>query len=328
MSGGTGPGSRVPREEDAQRIVERALGGRVATIARFPTGHAHYVYDVVMADGRRCVARLSRPNLRDAAIGAAYWHARLALLGVPLPALYYADPAGDRDGFPVLVMERLPGTDLGAVYPTLTPGQKRTLAERIAEVQIRVGSLPRGRGFGYATSYDDRRLAPRWRAALDRELRRSRERLRTAGLFDPALADPVQALVDARSSYIDRVEPRAYLDDTTTKNVIVAGGRLSGIVDTDYVAFGDQLMPLALTRASLLHSGYDTDYTDAWADALDLAATERSMVTIYTALYIVDFLSGMGHAFNREAPEAVDHAAAARLHRLHQELVRQAAEGA
>lgn len=45
-------------------------------------------------------------------------------------------------------------------------------------------------------------------------------------------------------SYTSEVKPTPFLDDTTTKNVIINDGKLSGIVDVDYVNFGDHLLTL------------------------------------------------------------------------------------
>jgi aminoglycoside phosphotransferase (APT) family kinase protein len=319
------PAGFTPNEDTAAAIVERVLARAVAGVSRFPTGRGHYVYDIALAGGRRCVVRLTRPDLRRTAAGAVYWHGRLKRLGVPVPELYYADPDGREHEWPVLIMERLPGADLGHVYPRLTAEQKRSLAVRIADIQRRVAALPSGPGYGYATSYDDAQLHPTWKAALDAELARSTARLKAARLFDPGLVEPVQGLIDARAAYWARVRPHPYLDDTTTKNVIVGDGRLSGIVDTDYVAFGDRLMPLALTQASLLASGFDTEYVDAWQAALDLTAEERAIVPVYTALYCADFLAEFGHTFsNRDAPEPIDHTAAGRIQGLLRHFVRRA----
>ena len=38
--------------------------------------------------------------------------------------------------------------------------------------------------------------------------------------------------------YFAQIRPTPFLDDTTTKNVIVHEGKLSGIVDVDWICFG------------------------------------------------------------------------------------------
>ena len=93
--------------------------------------------------------------------------------------------------------------------------------------------------------------------------------------------------------------PRPFLDDTTTKNVLIADGHLTGIVDVDCVCFGDPLFTVALTRMALLSRAYPTDYIEAWCDHLELSAAQQAALDLYTALFCVGFLSEFGQQHNR-----------------------------
>jgi len=298
--------ARAPNERDAIRILTAVSGGNIASLHRFPTGLAHYVYDARMENGDTYVVRLTRPEWRDAFSGALHWNRILRSLGIPLPEIIDADPSGDRYGFPLLILERLPGTDLGDVYPTLSIKQKSQIARQIVDVQSSVATLPNGSGFGYAYSHDDRTLKPSWRDVIDEHLERSRGRIRSAGAIDEAVVERVRRAVAARCDYIARVEPRCFLDDTRTKNVIIANGRLSGIVDVDFVCFGDPLRTLALTQMALLNLGYDRIYTDAWAGRLALSKEQHDALTLYTAIYCVDFMSEIGQRFNQNAAPSAE----------------------
>ena len=279
-----------------------------ARVERFPTGLAHYVYDVALVSGRRVVVRLTRPEWSASFRGAVYWYERLRPLGVPLPELFYADIEGTTAGFPALVMDRLPGTDLGNVYPSLRGDQRRRLAQEIVAIQRRVASLPAGPGFGYAFSYEDiRAFRSTWKEVLLASLESIRDAFADRGPVDPRVVDRVCAAVDAHGAYLAAVRPRPFLDDMTTKNVIVADGRLSGIVDVDCVTFGDALLTPALTRMALLARDYETDYVDHWMDALGATAEQRRMLTLYTACHCVTFLWEIGQPFNRgESPVPPD----------------------
>ncbi|MGH2583728.1 MAG: phosphotransferase family protein [Dehalococcoidia bacterium] len=297
---------RVPTEQDAVRVLERVTGAQVSGISRFPTGLANYVYDVTTERGESFVVRLARPDLGSAFAGAVYWHGLLKPRGVPLPALLHVDLLGHADGFPAMVMERLLGTDLGVVHRDLTLEQKRTLAAQIVVAQQTTGSLPPAAGFGYARSYDDPALRDSWKSVVDAELERSRRRIERAGLLDPSHVDRVQRVVDHHEPYLARIESRAFLDDTTTKNVIVHNGALSGIVDVDVVCFGDRLFAPALTRMALLSMGSDTDYVDIWESLLDLTAEQKRVSLLYTACFCAGFMSELGQAFNTDAADPVD----------------------
>ena len=302
---------RIPDERDASSILSAALGKQAQLVHRFATGLANYVYDVTTVEGERVVVRLARPDLGHAMAGAVYWYDPLRERDVPLPRLRYAETEGVKHGFPVMIMDRLPGTDLGAVYPRLTTAQKRRLAARIARVQGVVAGLAEGAGYGYARSYDDPSLHRSWTGVLRVSLERSQERIAAAGVFPTDATARVAGLLERHAAYLATVRPTPFLDDATTKNVIVGDdGALSGIVDVDHLAFGDPLFAVALTRMSLLASGNDTEYVDFWGDELDLDPRQRAALDAYTAVFCVDFMGEVGHAFNREQPGSIDGAEA------------------
>lgn len=291
-----------PTEQDVLQILEDALGKKAKVIKRFSTGLANYVYDIKTEDGENLVVRLARPDLKHFFDGALYWYKQLEDIGVPIPKLYYSDISG-KHSFPVMIMERLSGVDLAVVYSKLNSEQKKILAGLIVGIQKNVATLPKGKGYGYARSYDDLALHDKWIDVLDENLERSRERIKKAEIFSEEAVDKVKKLIHQYSEYFSLIEPVCFLDDITTKNVIINNGDLSGVVDIDSVAFGDPLLTLALTRMSLLYSGDDTKYTDYWVEILDLNDQQKKTLNLYTAMFCVDFMSEMGQLFNKNEVE-------------------------
>lgn len=314
---------RVPTEHDAVALVQRHLSRAVRAIRRFPTGLANYVYDVRTDDDQAIVVRMNRPGRGAHFASAVYWHRRLVPHGVPLPRLLHYDAAPGPGAFPFMIIERLPGGDLGVEYPNLSAGQKRAVAARMATIQRAVGALPSGPGFGYARSYDDRDLHPTWLAVLHAALERSRERIGEIGAVDPGLVGRVAAKLPAYARYFAAVEPRPFLDDTTTKNVLVHEGRLTGIVDVDNVCFGDALLTPALTEVALRSGGHDSDYVRYWASELQLGTEQQAVLNLYAALFCIDFLSEIGQRFNQDTPAPTDPAWVARLVGLLETFLRQ-----
>jgi hypothetical protein len=292
----------------------------VAYIERFAQGLAHFVYDVRTTDAQRFVVRLTRPTQRWMFEGALHWQRLLVPVGVPLPHLLHADLA-ETGGFPVMIMERVPGSDLGLVYLTLTHAQKRTLAHQLVHIQRAVGSLPLGTGFGYATAYDDPYLHPSWTQVILASLDRSHARIAAIGVVDQGHVERVRGLVHAFGKQLAAVEPRCFLDDITTKNVIVHHGVLRGIVDVDMVCFGDSLFTVALTRMALLARGWETSYIDAWCAALELTPNQKRLLNLYTAVFCVDFLGEQGQQFNQDAAAKIDLGNVQHLLRLLDELL-------
>jgi aminoglycoside phosphotransferase (APT) family kinase protein len=299
----------VPTEDDAARIARSFASELTRRVTRFPTGLAHYVFDVVLESGRGMVVRIGLPSARGAFEGAEYWSRTLRPLGVPLPALLQA---GDHAGMPYVILERLPGTDLALVYRTLTTQQKRTLAERIVGIQRAVGTLREGSGFGYVARQSGPFPHSTWLGVVQSSLDRSRRRIARAGVFDPGVVVRVERALAAHTSYLNAVRPRPFLDDTTTKNVIIDAS-LSGIVDVDVVCFGDPLFTLALTRTALLNAVENPDYVTHWCDCLESTDEQRAALSLYTAVFCLDFMGEVGERFNRTDTITVDAEGALRL---------------
>ena len=218
----------------------------------------------------------------------------------------------------MMLLERLPGTDLGDVYAELSSAEKRDIAGHVADIQIRVGSLPEGPGFGWATSYNDpglsteRDLVAHWRESLIWK----RNAIKDRGYCDPAFVDRIEALIPSFADHASSVRPRPCLEDTTTKNVIIDRGRFSGLVDVDGVLFGDVLSGVGLTQMSLLCSGYDTDYIEYWCEFMKVSVRRRRVVDFYSALFGLAFMTEVGQVFNKDRVD-VD---SQRVERLHEAL--------
>jgi hypothetical protein len=244
------------------------------------------------------VVRLGAPEVVTSAVG---WHRRLAPLGVPLPALY--DHGCEAPAF--MLLERLPGTDLGNVHDTLGPRRLEDVAAGVADAQRRVATLAPFRGFGYARSADDPTLHASWAAVLEASLARSATRGDAAAVPSAAPARVSRLLADLRPA-LARVAPTPFLDDATTKNVIVDGGHLTGIVDVDVVCAGDPRLVVALTAVALLADGRPRLYADLLLHAM--GGRRDAVLDLYEAVFCLDLLSEMGVTFNRPVPDPVDHA--------------------
>ena len=295
----------LPDKHYVAQIVRQVRNESVVTVNRFATGLCHFVYDVVTESGQSFVLRVARPENRAFLAGALYWHRLLKPKGVPLPDIIYSDTEAATSPFPYMILERLAGEDLGIVYQQLSKDEKKVLADEISHIQKIAGTLPLGKGFGFVGSYNSDSFQNKWIDVLYASLNRSRKRMQAIGAIDSRNIDRVAEKFDKYDDYLSQVKPRCFLDDTTTKNVIVHKGKLSGIVDVDFVCFGDNLFTIALTQMSLLNTGFDLDYIDFWCDAAGVTEEQRNVLQLYTALFCVDFMSELGQIFNKENAQPV-----------------------
>jgi len=303
----------LPNEQHVAQIVQRVRNESVLTVDRFTTGSRHFVYDVVTESRQNFVVRIAKPENKESLLGAMYWYKLLKPRGVQLPNVLYSDLEAVTSPFPYLIIERLAGEDLGIVYPQLSKDEKKSLASEMARIQDIAGTLPLGKGFGFVGSYESSYFQRTWIDVLYNSLERSRKRIQTIGAVDAQQVDRVAGQMRKYESYFSQVTPKCFLDDITTKNVIVHDGKLSGIVDIDCVCFGDHLFTIALTRMSLLNMGFDLDYIDFWCEAASLSEEQREVLQFYTALFCVDFMGELGQRFNKDKPPLVKAEDAQRL---------------
>lgn len=279
--------------ELASRAVRDRLGWSPQSVQRFATGAAHYVFEVSSPELAPIVARLGHPYRAAGLAEGTRLMAQLRELGVPLPRVF---AEGAIDGFPYVLMQRLPGTDLGNIANELTDPQLRAIAEHVAAAQTASAKSATGTRYGYAATPD---AAPhaRWSEELDSNFARSTQRLTAAALFDPAVLAPVAAAIERHRAELNAIPPTPFLHDTTTRNVIVTPwGTFAGIVDVDDLCFGDPRYAPALTLAALTSMSGPKHYVDYWMQA----AGHRNdhLFHLYVALFLLDLMSEHGHTFN------------------------------
>lgn len=311
----------TPTIEDLRAIAREATGLELVSARRFPTGNCHYVYDAILADGRAAVLRIAKPENRPCLVGAVHWSKILKPLGLPLPQILHARLEAGCTPYPYLVLERLSGDDLGHVYSQMTAPQKQKLARQLAAMQKIVGSLPEGSGFGFQSDPATPPPHATWGEAAERSIERSARWIAEAGVVDGRRVDVLRAAARRMKPYFDTIRPRPFLDDITTKNVLIQDGNLSGIVDVDQICYGDHVAHVGLTRMAQMSEGLDLDYIEYLCDALSLDDAQRRALDFYTAESCLCFLGEQGQSFNQDAPAVADPGAVARLERIFDEMV-------
>ncbi|MGH8890080.1 MAG: phosphotransferase family protein, partial [Acidothermaceae bacterium] len=212
----------------------------------------------------------------------------LADIGIPVPRVVAYDDSCDHVAFSVLVMTKLRGRDLGFELPAMSRPQMTRLAEQITEMQRKVATLPSGTGCGFVGIGD---AATRTWADVVRH-----------PTFKPPvenwpddcadLVPRVNALIDLVEPHLAAVTPVCFLDDVTTKNVLVEDFALTGVVDFDVVCHGDPLFQIALTGASIA-AGFPAKCAFYVRELTRLAQPTRqqkALLALYEAVFLTQFL--------------------------------------
>ncbi len=270
-------------EEKVTELCGACLGECPKTITRCAVGHGNYVYIVELSD-RKVVVRCSEEA--EAYKDTIYWLERLVTLDIPVPRVL---GKGTFEEYDYLILTYFEGEDIGIIYHDLTADEKRQIARKVVEIQNKVSALP----------LEDIPADWTWKASfVEDRLVRAKERILANGCyFDPEKAERLLKEAGNLDAYFASIKPIAYLDDISTKNLLIHEGRVSGVVDIDWMGVGDKLTYVAMTRMALLNMGCDTDYVTYLLEEMRLTEAEKKAFAFYALLYCVDFMGERGMWF-------------------------------
>lgn len=272
--------------KEAIAIFENNTKKSVVQIERCSIGIANYVFAVSTA-AEKFILRCSKE--RDAYEATADWLNKLSVCEIPVPVVLSKGTDGDHS---FLILSYIPGDDIGTVYDELNDDEKKQIAKEVVAIQRRVSRMD------IATDRDWT-----WNDFIDELLDRAHARIKRNRHFDTDKIHILKKLQQEIKEYLDAVRPTPYLDDISTKNLLIYGGKVSGIIDIDWIGLGDMLTFAALTRVALLNMDLDTKYADYLLDEIHPNEIEYKAFVFYCLLYCVDFMGERGMQFlDKEIP--------------------------
>jgi len=272
-------------EEMIVKLCKECFAEEPGSITRCAVGHGNYVYIVELAD-RKVVVRCSEE------IGAykdtIYWLEKLVTIDIPVPRVL---GKGVFEGYEYLILTYFEGQDIGLVYTKLTDEEKREIAKTVVEIQNRVSAL----------QLEDIPADWSWKESyVEDRLNRAKERIIANGCyFEPEKVDRLMEVSKnpELAEYFETIRPIAYLDDISIKNLLIHEGRVTGVIDIDWMGEGDKLTYAAMTKMALMNMGCDTDYVTYLLEEMHLTEAEKKAFAFYTLLYCVDFMGERGMWF-------------------------------
>ena len=158
------------------------------------------------------------------------------------------------------------------------------------EIQALTHQLPTGPGYGIAASYEQIPEDNTWYDFLINRLYLFRDIIQKNAFFDKNHVTKVISIAKDIEEELRSIPAKPFLWDASERNVIIHKGSITGIVDVDDVCFGDPLFVIALTSVALENEGYDTLYTDYWAEALQLDKNALFRRAFYRLFYAIAFM--------------------------------------
>ena len=287
-------------EQIVNKICNDFFQNPPTEIIRNNVGLAGYVYTVQIKNEKYVIKISDDKNL---ILGSTYWLNKLKDLEIPIPKVISENASTSLYYF---IMTFIPGKDLGLVYSSLQKDEKKAIAKTLFNCQKEIKNLPMASGFGSLNSYEDtENLFTTWEEVVLNDIQRAEDGIKENKIFSTEYVAKLRALIPDFKTYFSTVKPEPFLDDATTKNVLVHEGRLSGIIDLDWITFGDQIYFLGLTTMALLSMQADLDYAEYLKEEMNLNPSQKKALQLYILIFCVIFMSEKGACFNQNEPVPV-----------------------
>jgi aminoglycoside phosphotransferase (APT) family kinase protein len=296
-------------EHEALDLPAAAIGVRpLRAVRQSLSKSGNAVFRIDLADGESVALRIS-PRPRTFAYTQHNFDV-LRKLGLPVPMVLAAGPTARGGSY--IVLNWIPGRDLVYELGEMSREQMTGLAEQVVEFQRRVAGLPQNSRFGWAPIGRTPALEE-WSQAFG-------EAGSPAGVDETSLLGQFRVrLRRARcrlEPYFRSVRPHCFLDDLTLTNVLVGAGALRGIIDVDFVCYGDPLLAVGATLAGIaadvgeMGRFYGAELVRLWRP------TEPQLQSIwfYSALWAIGLLSLTDASAEPARAESLIGAAESSLH--------------
>ena len=284
-------------EEKIAKLCIDYFEEKPKNITRCAVGQGNYVYIVEFAK-QKVVVRCSEEQ--EAYKDTIYWMERLATIDIPVPRILEKGTFGE---FEYLILSYFEGQDIGIVYSDLTAAEKMEIARTVVDIQNKVSTV----------QLEDIPADWTWKASFVEDiLLRAKERILANGCyFDTEKVERLMMEAESLGDYFDNIRPVAYLDDISTKNVLIHEGRMTGIIDIDWMGVGDKLTYAAMTYMALLNMGCDTDYVTYLLKEMKVTEEEKRAFAFYSLVFCVDFMGERGMCFMDKqvpvSPQIIEH---------------------
>lgn len=275
-------------EVQVRALVSDTLGVEPLSAERMTLTHSgNTIYDVALP-GRNVIVRL-RGSDKDTLSKTTHNIRALAGLGLPIPRIVAADTSKTHYPFSYVILEKIPGRDLLYELSGMTRPQMTRLAEQIVAVQRAVGTLPQGTGFGWG-HVDEGGTESGWFDVLRPDVERLPRKPDATPQSDFGVRIHRQS--GRFQPYFNKVIPVCFLEDLTTKNVLLQNGELQGLIDFDCVCFGDPIWMIGLAAGCIANDiGLDElFYIEELCRCWELDEEQQQAVAFYAAVRAMEFL--------------------------------------
>jgi aminoglycoside phosphotransferase (APT) family kinase protein len=271
---------------DIRQLIVEVLGVAPLKIEYMSFGHTNKVFSVELPEDQ-VIIRINKDA--GALSKTSYNISVLKSLGLPVPTVIQTDETMKKYPFSYTILRKIEGRDLRYEIGKMTKEQLIKLAKEIVSIQKIVSSLPKGEGFGWVP-INDKGPFSSWMEIIDRDFHTHISSVENE-IYSNQIKD-VELLKNRFNDYFNQVEPICFLDDITIKNVIVLDGKLQGIIDLDWVCYGDPLYMIGLTQTAIISDigEASNQYIEELCNQWEVTPFQRKIINFYSLLHAFRFI--------------------------------------
>lgn len=286
-------------ETRVEKLIIDKIKQKPLKIDRMNLGFINKVYDVKLED-KELIVRIN--DNWDVFKGLKENIHVLKDIGLPVPKVLYFDLSKDTYDFAYTILEKLPGNDLRYEIENMSLEEMSDIAEKVVFYQKIVGNLPLGKGFGKC-NIGEKGIYNSWTEFLTYELNRLKTNMDK--VINSDLSDEIMNLLKEFKVYFDEIKPICFLDDISLKNIIIDKGKLQGLIDFDWICYGDPLYNIALVQTGImLHLQHRCmHYVNELVRVWEVKDYEKAIIDFYSIIHAADFL---GFQLKRNNKELID----------------------
>lgn len=208
-------------------------------------------------------------------------------LNIPVPDILLEDYSEAIIPYPYQILSKIPGDDLGKVIMDLSEEKLSQIAAEITSIIKKLATLPTTREFG-CVRIPASTMYPSWTACLRARISKAIEK---SEILRPELIEKIITICEQKTEYLNSVESIFFYEDMGAKNILVNDGRFSGIVDLDFISYGDPLDALGSILATWPEKKSGKFYLSSLCSHLNLSREQKNMVVLYAAIHRFFWLS-------------------------------------
>ncbi|MCY6959147.1 aminoglycoside phosphotransferase family protein [Clostridium brassicae] len=215
---------------------------------------------------------------------------KLKEIELPVPNILHIDLSKNNYDFAYVILEKIQGRDLRYEIEKMSISEMKDVAKEIVEYQRITMNLPQGEGFGKC-NIGEKGIFNNWAEFIENEITQLKS------IFEDVLGvsyfqNIVRSFTLLRE-YFNKIKPLCFLDEASLRNVIINKGKIEGLIDFDWICYGDPLYNVALIQiGTLLHlDNKCMYYVEEICKQWGINKHERIVIDFYSIIHIGHFLT-------------------------------------